>query len=54
MDDLSKLNLMKPSPGYGARYTELDGGVINTRVDQAINWLLNWDAPTAFGTCSSA
>ena len=47
MDDLSKLNLMKPSPGYGAqrhdtKYSELDGGVINTRVDQAINWLLNW------------
>jgi NADH-quinone oxidoreductase subunit B len=37
-----KLNLMAPSPGYDARYADDGGGVITTRVDQAINWLINW------------
>ncbi len=40
--DGSKLNLMAPAPGYDARYSDDQGGVITTRVDQAINWLLNW------------
>jgi NADH-quinone oxidoreductase subunit B len=37
-----KLNMMVPSPGYDARYSDDGGGVITTRVDQAINWLINW------------
>jgi len=41
-DELSNLNLMAPSTGYTARYADDSGGVITTRVDDAINWLLNW------------
>jgi NADH-quinone oxidoreductase subunit B len=37
-----KLNLMAPSTGYDARYSDDGGGVITTRVDQAVNWLINW------------
>jgi NADH-quinone oxidoreductase subunit B len=37
-----KLNLMAPSPGYGARNPDEHGTVITTTVDQAVNWLLNW------------
>ncbi len=40
--DGSKLNMMAPAAGYDARYADDGGGVITTRVDQAINWLLNW------------
>ncbi len=40
--DHSKLNRMEPSPGYGMRYAETYGTVITTRVDQTINWVLNW------------
>ena len=41
-DDVGNLNLMAPAQGYDARYADDAGGVIHTRVDQAINWLLNW------------
>ena len=41
-DEVSNLNLMAPAQGYDARYADDSGGVITTRVDQAINWLLNW------------
>ena len=41
-DEVSNLNLMAPAKGYDARYSDDGGGVITTRVDQAINWLLNW------------
>ncbi len=40
--DESKLNLMAPSMGYGAKMQDTSGSVISTRVDQSINWLLNW------------
>jgi len=30
------------SPGVDARYGDDEGSVINTRVDQMVNWLLNW------------
>ena len=41
-DDISKLNLMEPSTGYGFRYSGDSGSVITTRVDQAVNWAVNW------------
>src|SRR3984957_14638693 len=34
--------LRAPAKGLGARYGDDEGRVINTRVDQVINWLLNW------------
>ena len=40
--DPSKLNMMAPSPGYDAKYADDGGSVITTRVDDAINWLINW------------
>ncbi len=40
--DGPKLNLMAPSLGYDSRYSDDGGGVITTRVDQAVNWLINW------------
>ena len=39
--DGPKLNLMAPSLGYDSRYSDDGGGVITTRVDQAVNWLIN-------------
>ena len=36
------LNLMAPSVGYSTKYADDGGSVITTRVDQAINWVLNW------------
>ena len=55
-DEVSNLNLMAPATGYDARYADDGGGVIHTRVDQAINWLLNWGRARARGraTCSSS
>ncbi len=40
--DGSKLNLMAPASGYDARYLGDTGSVITTRVDHAVNSLLNW------------
>jgi NADH-quinone oxidoreductase subunit B len=40
--DPSKLNMMAPAPGYDAKYLDDGGSVITTRVDDAINWLINW------------
>jgi NADH-quinone oxidoreductase subunit B len=34
--------LRAPAKGLDARYGDDEGSVINTRVDQTINWLLNW------------
>lgn len=31
-----------PTTGLDERYTDDGGSVINTRVDQMVNWLLNW------------
>ena len=41
-DDSSKLNQMNPSTGYGFRYSGDAGSVITTRVDEAVNWAVNW------------
>lgn len=39
----SNLNLMAPPKGgLDAKYTDDQGSVITTNVDQVINWLLNW------------
>ena len=36
-------NLLKPAAtGLDARYGDDEGSVLNTRVDQMVNWLLNW------------
>src|SRR5438128_49141 len=40
--DGSQLTRTAAAVGYDARYSDDGGGVITTRVDQAINWLLNW------------
>ena len=36
------LNLMAPAPVFDRRYADDGGSVISTRVDETINWLLNW------------
>src|SRR4026207_725800 len=38
----SNLNIMAPQKGLDARYSDDQGSVITTNVDQVINWLLNW------------
>src|SRR4026207_975832 len=38
----SNLNIMAPQKGLDARYSDDQGSVITTRVDQVINQLLNW------------
>src|SRR5829696_1770906 len=38
----SNLNLMAPTKGLDAKYSDDQGSVITTNVDQVINWLLNW------------